>query len=134
MGVRIFNAQFLQTPVPETGNALNRNWLKYYDSTPVVQQDDHVVQSWDTAMKTGIANDYSVCETFLIRNKNEYYLRDVFRKRLEFQDLLKVVLPHAQKFQARTVLIELGLCQAIREFRNIPGVSEQVRSGHPATK
>jgi predicted phage terminase large subunit-like protein len=106
MGVDIFNAQFLQTPVPETGNALNRNWLKYYDNTPVTQEGDHIVQSWDTAMKTGVANDYSVCLTFLIRNKNEYYLLDDFRKRLEFQDLLKIVLPHAQKLRASTVLIE----------------------------
>jgi len=106
MGIDLFNAQFLQTPVPETGNMINRDWLKFYDSTPVVQQDDRVVQSWDTAMKTGVANDYSVCLTFLIRNKNEYNLLDVFRKRLEFQDLLKVVLPYAQKFEASTVLIE----------------------------
>ena len=80
MGVDIYNTQILLMPVPETGNMINRNWLKYYDSTPVVQQGDQVVQSWDTAMKTGVANDYSVCLTFLIRNKNEYCLLDVFRK------------------------------------------------------
>jgi predicted phage terminase large subunit-like protein len=106
MGGDVFNAQFLQTPVPETGNALNRNWLKYYENAPVLQQGDHVVQSWDTAMKTGDDNDYSACLTFLIRSKNEYYLLDAFRKRLEFHDLLKVVLPHAQRFRATTVLIE----------------------------
>lgn len=106
MGVDIFNAQFLQTPVPETGNLLNRNWLKYYDIAPVAQQGDYVVQSWDTAMKTGGTNDYSVCLTFLIRNKNEYYLLDVFRKRLEIHDLLKVALSLAQKFRATTVLVE----------------------------
>lgn len=96
MGTDVFNAQFLQAPVPETGNALHRDWLKYYDTAPVPQHDDHVVQSWDTAMKTGDTNDYSVCLTFQICNKNEYYLLDVFRKRVEFHDLLKVVLPHAQ--------------------------------------
>jgi predicted phage terminase large subunit-like protein len=106
MGSDIFNAQILQAPVPESGNSLKRHWLKYYDVAPVPQQGDYVVQSWDTAMKTGPANDYSVCLTFQVCNKNEYYLLDVFRERLEFQDLLKVVLPQAQKFRAKTVLVE----------------------------
>src|ERR1700730_9754544 len=102
MGTDVFNAQFLQTPVPETGNTLHRGWLKWYDAAPMAQSGDQNVQSWDTAMKTG----YSVCLTFRIRNKNEYYLLDVLRRRLEFQDLLKVVAPLAAQFQAGTVLIE----------------------------
>jgi predicted phage terminase large subunit-like protein len=106
MGTDIFNAQFLQAPVPETGNILQRDWLRWYDAEPIPQSGDQMVQSWDTAMKAGSNNDYSVCLTFRIRNKNEYFLIDVFRKRIEFYDLLKDVLPHAQRFQASTVLVE----------------------------
>lgn len=106
MGTDNFNAQFLQAPIPDTGNFLKRDWIKFYDIPPVAQSGDQVVQSWDTAMKAGVNNDYSVCLTFRIRNRNEYYLTDVLRKRLEFPDLLKVVLPHSQKFRADVVLIE----------------------------
>jgi predicted phage terminase large subunit-like protein len=106
MGTDVFNPQYLMAPTPEAGNMIRRDWLKYYDPPLARQEGDLIVQSWDTAMKGGPANDYSVCLTFLVRNKNEYYLLDVFRKRLEFQDLLKEVTPHAAKFGAATVLIE----------------------------
>jgi phage terminase large subunit-like protein len=86
-------------------------------------------------MKTGTANDYSVCLTFLIHNKNEYCLLDVFRKRLEFQDLLKVVLPHAQKFQARTVLIEEQVSGIpFVQMANILGVQGVLGIKHRADK
>jgi hypothetical protein len=85
MGTDVFNAQYLMAPIPEAGNMIRRHWLKYYDPPLPRQQGDLIVQSWDTAMKGGPANDYSVCLTFLVRNKNEYYLLDVFRKHLEFQ-------------------------------------------------
>jgi phage terminase large subunit-like protein len=106
MGTDAFNAQYLGAPVPETGNALRNDWLQWCDEEPIARSGDEIVKSWDTAMKAGDKNDYSVCLNFRICNKNQYYLIDVFRKRLEFQDLLKVVLPQAQKFQAGTVLIE----------------------------
>ena len=105
MGTDVFNAQYLQAPVPETGNTLHRDWLEYYDPPLVPDEGDLIVQSWDTAMKAGPTNDFSVCLTFLVRKK-KFYLLDVLRKRLEFQDLLKVVAPHASKFRAEIVLIE----------------------------
>jgi len=106
MGTDAFNAQYLMAPIPEFGNIIRRDWLKSYDPPLVPQAGDLVVQSWDTAMKAGVANDYSVCHTFRVRNKNEYYLVDVLQKRLEFQDLLKIVAPHATRFGADAVLIE----------------------------
>jgi predicted phage terminase large subunit-like protein len=106
MGTDAYYAQYMGAPSPEAGNMIRRNWLKYYDPPLARQAGDQIVQSWDTAIKVGPANDYSVCLTFLIRNKNEYHLIDVFRKQMEFQDLLKEVAPHAAKFNARTVLIE----------------------------
>src|ERR1700677_3062605 len=57
-------------------------------------------------MKAGDSNDYSVCETFRVRNKNEYYLIDVFRDRLEFPDLVRKVIEMARRFQPNAVLIE----------------------------
>ena len=57
-------------------------------------------------MKATDTSDYSVCLTFLIRNKNQYYLIDVYRGRPEFPDLAKLVCSHAQRFQAAPILIE----------------------------
>jgi predicted phage terminase large subunit-like protein len=106
MGTDVFNTQYGMAPASEAGNMIRRDWLKYYDPPLARQAGDQIVQSWDTAIKGGPTNDYSVCLTFLIRNKNEYHLIDVFRKQIEFHELLKEVAPHAAKFNAGTVLIE----------------------------
>jgi predicted phage terminase large subunit-like protein len=106
MGTDIFNAQFLQAPVPETGNMLKREWLGTYDLTPIKQEGDQIVQSWDTAMKATETSNYSVCLTFLVRNRNEYYLLDAYRKRPEFPELAKFVLAHATEWRADAILIE----------------------------
>jgi predicted phage terminase large subunit-like protein len=106
LGTYNFNAQYLQEPLPATGKMLKDHWLRYVDVLVVPQPGDQIIQSWDTAMKAGDDNDYSVCETFRVRNKNEYYLIDVFRDRLEFPALVKKVVDLAGRFRANAVLIE----------------------------
>ena len=92
VGGSIFNAQYLQAPLPETGNMLKLHWLQFEDAPPARQLRDE---------------NYSVCLTFQIRNKNEYYLIHVFREQLEFSDLVKQVITLAQRFTtANAVLIE----------------------------
>ena len=63
-------------------------------------------KAWDTAMKAKDTNDYSVCLTFLVRNKNQYFLIDLYRSRLEFPELTRLVSSHAQRHQASAILIE----------------------------
>jgi predicted phage terminase large subunit-like protein len=93
-------------PLPEMGLMLKRDWLKTYDHLPVKQPGDQIVQSWDTAAKATETADYSACLTFLVRNKNEYFLIDVLRDRLEFPELSKLVVTHSLKHQADAILIE----------------------------
>lgn len=110
----------MQDPVPPGGNMLKSEWLREYERVPAPQSDDQIVQSWDTAMKATETSDYSVCLTFRICNKNQYYLIDVYRGRPEFPELAKVVCRHAQLFQARAILIEdkgsgISLIQTVRK-------------------
>ena len=53
----VFAAQYQQTPVPAQGNFVDPDWLPTYDELP---KGGMVVQSWDTASKDGLTNDYSV--------------------------------------------------------------------------
>jgi predicted phage terminase large subunit-like protein len=106
MGLENFRAQYLQEPLPETGNLLKRAWPRRYKSLPVRQPGDQVVQSWDTALKAGPKNDYSVCLTFLVRNRNQYHLMDVYRERVEFHELLKGVRAQANNHRPHAILIE----------------------------
>ena len=80
------------------------------------------MQSWDIAMMTGDANDYSVCTTWRMI-KSDYYLLDVFRGRLQYPDLRRKVASLAAKYGAETILIEnagpgMALLQDLR--RDLP--------------
>lgn len=100
-----FSAQYQQRPVPLEGNLIRREWFRYYDQLPQQGVAGRIVQSWDIAMMTGEANDYSVCTTWRMI-KADYYLVDVFRGRLAYPDLRRMVASLAAKHAVGTVLIE----------------------------
>ncbi|MFT6672684.1 MAG: putative phage terminase large subunit-like protein [Afipia broomeae] len=102
----VFAAQYMQDPVPEAGNLLKRDWLKWAELSPVRQPVDQIVQSWDTAVKVTTTSDYSVCLTFLVRNNNEYYLIDIWRQKVAFPDLCAEVVNQAAKHKPNAILIE----------------------------
>ena len=101
-----FQSQYQQNPIPEKGNVINFDWFKRYSVLP---QDGRrrarIIQSWDTAMTEHDGSDYSVCVTAQVINK-QYYIRDVFRKKLLFPDLVKEVKRLKSHYNAREVFIE----------------------------
>lgn len=120
-GSLMFSAQYQQRPVPLEGNLIRREWFRYYDNLPH-DSAKRIVQSWDIAMMTGDANDYSICTTWWII-KADYYLVDVFRGRLQYPDLRRQLASFAAKHDAGTILIEnagpgMALLQDI--WRNPP--------------
>jgi predicted phage terminase large subunit-like protein len=104
IGSLMFSAQYQQQPVPLEGNLIRRDWFRSYDRLPQVDVT-RIVQSWDIAMATGTANDYSVCTTWQVI-KQDYYLVEVFRDRLKYPDLRRKVANLANKHNAGTILIE----------------------------
>lgn len=105
MGAATFSAQYQQSPVPLDGLHVKKAWLRRYQALPEKTAGDCIVQSWDTASKDGVFNDYSVCVTALIR-KREIYILDVYRAKLQFPDLKRRVQELAIKWQANVLLIE----------------------------
>ena len=82
-----------------------------------------VVQSWDTGMKVGAQNDYSVGTTWGVLGAR-YYLLDVARGRWEFPDLKRQVYAAAEKYRVDHILIEdavtgTALAQALRRENNL---------------
>ena len=104
--VDVFAAQYLQDPVPEAGNMLKLDWLKYYEAAPTRLSSDHVVISVDTALKATKTSDYSACLVFLVRNRNEAYLIDVWRKKAEFPELCDSMIELIRKHSPDAILIE----------------------------
>ena len=105
IGSLMFSAQYQQRPVPLEGNLVKRDWFRFYDQPPSPGPGNLVVQSWDIAMMTGEANDFSVCTTWRMI-KADYYLIDVFRARLQYPDLRRKIASLAARYGANTVLIE----------------------------
>ncbi|WP_436642160.1 phage terminase large subunit [Microbaculum sp. FT89] len=121
MGSLMFSAQYQQAPVPLEGNLVRREWFLRYDQVPDRKGGAMIVQSWDIASAVGETNDWSVCTTWLVA-REDCYLLDVFRDRLEFPDLRRKVIALAQRDNANAVLIEkaglgLQLYQDIAENR-----------------
>jgi len=118
-GSAVFSAQYQQAPVPAEGLYVMRSWLKRYNIVPEKQPGDVIVQSWDTASKDGVFNDWSVCITALKR-KREVFVLDVFRGKLKFPDLRRKVEELARRHSINALLVEdaasgAQLVQQLRE-------------------
>jgi predicted phage terminase large subunit-like protein len=105
IGSLMFSAQYQQRPVPLAGNLIRRDWFSTYDQVPQSSPRDRIVQSWDIAMMTGEANDFSLATTWRMVGA-DYYLIDVFRGRLPYPDLRRKIASLAEKHGAHTILIE----------------------------
>jgi predicted phage terminase large subunit-like protein len=100
-----FASQYQQCPTPLGGAVVKTDWLKYYDPGDLPERFFCVLQSWDTANKSGELNDYSVCTTWGAMF-DRYYLLDVFRRRLDYPGLKRAVHEQARQHGAEIVLIE----------------------------
>lgn len=105
MGSAAYSAQYQQEPIPASGVMVQRRWLKHYDVVPQRYGGNRLVQSWDTATKDGIFNDYSCCVTALVCG-NHVYVLDVFREKLTFPELKAAVIRLAGHWRADVLAIE----------------------------
>jgi predicted phage terminase large subunit-like protein len=105
MGSYNFEAQYQQEPVPASGNMIRREWLKTYDPVQLDRTRGRIIQSWDTAGKDNLDNDWSVCVTALVVDRR-IYLLDVSRARLTFPDLRVRAIGLARCHRPQVLLIE----------------------------
>src|SRR5271156_1661776 len=87
LGSDAFSAQYQQAPAPPGGAMIKRNWIKRYSELPPQQEQLLTLQSWDTASKSGPDNDWSVCTTWLVTRKKQWYLIHVWRRRVGYPSL-----------------------------------------------
>jgi hypothetical protein len=106
LGPDLFAAQYQQCPVPPGGAMIKSNWLRYFDEPPLRTPATKILQSWDTAAKDGAQNAWSVCTTWLIVNRKDYYLLDLTRGRFEYPKLKDTAILLAKRYQPNQILIE----------------------------
>jgi len=97
-----YSGQMLQSPSPEGGGIIKQEWWKYYTNLPNTKRK---IWSWDTAVKTGTQNDYSVGILFG-ETDTGYYLIDCVRGKWEYPELKRMVQACNNKHKADTILIE----------------------------
>jgi predicted phage terminase large subunit-like protein len=115
IGTDRFSAQYQQIPVPPGGNLVRREWLIDCDELPDLQEANAIVQSWDTASNAEERNDFSVCTTWAVFG-DQYYLVDVFRRRVEFPALKEAALSLIKRYRPNILMIEnAGTGQSLRQ-------------------
>ena len=105
MGPIAFSAQYQQSPVPPGGTIIKRKWLTSYDYVPTHAPGDHTIMSWDIALSEEEKGDYSAC-VVLLRRKEVFFVLEVIRGRLRFDDLRRKILEVKRRYGVGTLLIE----------------------------
>ena len=113
-----FASQYQQTPTPVGGAMVKIEWLRYYEPGSEPRRFSMIVQSWDTANKSGELNDFSVCTTWGVAGR-DFYLLDVYRERLNYPELKRAVLTRKSLYRPTTIIIEdkASGTQLIQELR-----------------
>lgn len=127
LGSRAFAAQYQQRPLQEEDGMVRRAWFGRYGIAPVVF--DRVVQSWDTAIKSGEKHDATVCLTFGEAGGLSYLL-DVKLVRYEYPDLKRLFVALAERWKPQAILVEdrasgQQLLQDMRREGHFPVIATQ---------
>ncbi len=102
--------------MPPDGDVIKTSWFRYYDQLP---SGGEIVISIDTASKAGERNDWSVAMIWCVVERR-FYLTNVWRRRVEFPELLQSIKALACTMMPDKLLIEdkasgTGLIQALRD-------------------
>ncbi len=114
----------MQRPVVRGGSIFKLEWLQHrYDGgmprnmpellnadspfSALVQRAPriHMVMSLDAASKTGVSNDFSAIVVLASDSVNVFVV-DVIRRRVEFTDLLQLVIETQRKWNCERLVIE----------------------------
>jgi predicted phage terminase large subunit-like protein len=100
---RGFAALYQQRPTPDIGGLIKRAWLEgRYTALP---QLSRVIQTVDSAFKTGVAHDFSVIATWGTDGRN-FYLIDIWRRRVEYPDLKRALHQEGAKHHPDAIYVE----------------------------
>ena len=126
-GVYWWSAMYQQRPTPAEGGLIKLAWLHMRERP---QKVNRVVQYWDTAFKEGQDNDYSVCCTMAEYDQG-YIVLEIFRRRLEYPDLIKMMIAQATKWRPQRIRVEdaasgQSAIQTLRRTTKLPIVPRRV--------
>ncbi|MBS0537065.1 MAG: phage terminase large subunit, partial [Proteobacteria bacterium] len=107
IGDLAFETQYQQRPGCPGGNIVDLSWFERYDELPPIEPGDVIMQSWDIAITDNAQSNFSVCSTWLYKDRR-LYLMDVWRKKMIYPDLRDAVPQYADIKKADVVIIEVA--------------------------
>ncbi|WP_395877440.1 phage terminase large subunit [Ehrlichia muris] len=122
LGSYAFAAQCQQHPIHLSSGIIKYKWIQRYSSYN--NEDSNITQSWDTASSSNKKSNYSVCTTWSYKN-NCFFLLEVYKVKLEYQQLKQAIINLANHWKPNAILIEKkasGL-QIIQELSSISTTS-----------
>jgi predicted phage terminase large subunit-like protein len=102
IGGSAWTSLYQQKPSAAEGAIFKREWWRFFREQPPCKR---IVQSWDTAFKSGAENDYSVCTVWGVTD-NAYYLLWLWRDRVEFPELKKRMQWLWEQWRPSQILVE----------------------------
>jgi predicted phage terminase large subunit-like protein len=120
-------AMYMGRPTPLEGGVLKREWMNNRYSAPPAMQ--RIIQTVDSAAKSGEDNDYSIVATWGT-DGIDFYLLDVWRAKVEFPELKRAVSDQFFKHQPSAVYVEdassgMSLLQEMQRETMIPVIAQQ---------
>jgi predicted phage terminase large subunit-like protein len=128
MRSRTWAALFQQRPRPDEGGIFKALWCtRRWGLLPSAA--NMIVHSWDTAQKPEEINDPTVGTVWhLGRDVPGYYLREVYRERIDYPTLKRKVKAYAERDRPAAILIEdkssgQSLIQDLRNETSLPVIA-----------
>lgn len=103
VGASIFAAQYQQNPSAAFGELIQPGQIQYFADLPGDAR--RITLSWDTAVKTGSDNSYTVC-LVIARDRRRHYVIDVLRARLDPVQMRDAALELILSHEPSKILIE----------------------------
>lgn len=139
LGAQPFAAQYQQAPLAADATILHPEWLQTYETLPPEIRQGlatgilRPIQSWDTAVKSGMENDATVCLTAL-PYEGMHYLLEIRLLRTDYPTLRREVIAAAARHNPSHILMEdaaLGqaLLQDLKRDTALPLIGIRPRLG-----
>lgn len=103
IGDYFFQSQYQQKPFSDGSGTFKSSYFKNYTEAPVFSK---VYTFVDPAISLKQEADYSAIVTIGITRDNDIYILDVFRERVEPDELISNILRIGEKFKPNTIGIE----------------------------
>lgn len=104
VGSTTWSALYQQRPSAVEGQLIKRSWWQEYNHNALPEMQ-MIVQSWDCAFEESGDGSYSVCTTWG-KGARGIYLIDVYRRQMEFPELIRQMKLLYSKYNPSVVVVE----------------------------